>query len=53
MRAVFRGEQEVKHEDQIESSTTVPRLSSIRAFLAMTPKERVRWGPPRIVTHAS
>ena len=48
MRAVFRGEQEVKDEDYIESSTTVPRLSSIRAFLAMTPREGVKWGSLRM-----
>ena len=48
MRAVFGGEQEVKFEDYIESSTTVPRLSSIRAFLAMSPKEGVRWGSLRM-----
>ena len=48
LRAVFRGEQEVKFEDYIESSTAVPRLGSIRAFLAMSPKEGVRWRSLRV-----
>ena len=48
MRAVFRGEKEVKDEDYIQSSSTVPRLSSIRAFLAMTPGKGVRWGAMRM-----
>ena len=48
MRAVFRGEKEVKDEDYIQSSSTVPRLSSIRAFLALTPRRGVRWGAMRM-----